>query len=89
MKECRVYVVSGRVQGVFFRASTRELALSLGLTGSAVNRPDGQVEVVACGTRQDLDRLCQWLHRGPEHARVTAVDCEQIPVRELEGFVIR
>lgn len=89
MNECRRCLVSGRVQGVFFRASTREVALSLGLTGSAVNLPGGQVEVVACGAREDLDRLCAWLHRGPAGARVAGVTCEEIPERELHGFVIR
>ena len=46
---CRQFTVSGRVQGVFFRASTRDVATGLGLTGHAINLPDGRVEVLACG----------------------------------------
>jgi Acylphosphatases len=68
------FLVSGRVQGVFFRASTREQALRLGLDGSAVNLPDGRVEVVAAGPAQALAQLEAWLHQGPPAAKVEAVE---------------
>lgn len=68
--ECRHFRVTGRVQGVFFRDSTRQVAQTLKLTGYARNMPDGSVEVLACGGRPSLDRLEQWLHSGPPHATV-------------------
>ncbi|AHX14303.1 acylphosphatase [Dyella jiangningensis] len=67
------FLVSGRVQGVFYRASTREQALALGLRGHAKNLPDGRVEVIASGTDAALDALEQWLWRGPSGARVDDV----------------
>ena len=70
---CARFVVSGRVQGVFFRASTREEALRLGLTGHARNLADGTVEVIACGGDAALDALERWLHSGPPLARVGTV----------------
>ena len=73
---CVRFVVSGRVQGVFFRASTRERALALGLTGHAVNREDGSVEVLACGDATALEDLRQWLDHGPPAAQVTNVASE-------------
>jgi acylphosphatase len=67
---CAKFVVFGKVQGVFFRASARAEALHLGLTGYAKNLDDGSVEVVACGDAQALDQLAAWLQHGPPHARV-------------------
>jgi acylphosphatase len=58
------------VQGVFFRASTRSTANQLGITGHAINRPDGSVEVLACGSPQSLLSLREWLQHGPAMARV-------------------
>lgn len=76
---CVRFVVSGHVQGVFFRASTRERALALGLTGHAVNREDGNVEVLACGEAPALEDLRQWLNHGPPTAQVTNVVAESLP----------
>ncbi|MBU6198225.1 MAG: acylphosphatase [Xanthomonadaceae bacterium] len=70
---CVKFIVRGRVQGVFFRASTRNQAQRLGLTGYAKNLPDGSVEVLACGAAVALDELERWLHAGPPAARVDAV----------------
>lgn len=70
---CRLFVVSGRVQGVWFRASTRSVAAPLGLKGHAINLPDGTVEVRACGDADAIEELQAWLHRGPTRAEVTAV----------------
>ena len=67
------FLVSGRVQGVFFRASTRLEAERLGLRGHARNLPDGRVEVLACGSEAGLDALERWLWRGPPQARVESV----------------
>ncbi|MGN6740069.1 acylphosphatase [Dyella sp.] len=67
------FLVSGRVQGVFFRASTREQALVLGLRGVARNLADGRVEVIACGDHEAIAMLERWLHDGPPAARVEQV----------------
>lgn len=67
------FLVSGRVQGVSYRASTREQALRLGVDGHAVNLDDGRVEVVASGGQQALEELECWLRIGPPRARVDAV----------------
>ncbi|UHQ20970.1 acylphosphatase [Lysobacter sp. KIS68-7] len=64
------FFVGGHVQGVFFRASTREQALHLGLRGYARNLHDGRVEVLAVGDVQAVERLGEWLKEGPPRARV-------------------
>lgn len=74
------FLVSGKVQGVFFRASTRERALALGLTGHAVNLDDGRVEVLACGDDAAIEALQAWLHEGPPAARVQTVEREPLLV---------
>ena len=63
-------IVSGRVQGVFFRRSAADEALRLGLGGCARNRPDGTVEIVAEGSRASLEKILLWAHGGPPRARV-------------------
>ena len=67
------FIVRGKVQGVWFRASTREKAVRLGLRGHAVNLANGGVEVLAVGEAGALDALERWLHRGPPLARVESV----------------
>jgi acylphosphatase len=62
-------VVSGRVQGVFFRGTAAEQARALGLTGYARNLDDGTVEIVAEGSRRALEVLAAWAHRGPGSRR--------------------
>lgn len=84
---CARFIVSGRVQGVFFRASTREQALRLALAGSAINLPDGGVEVLACGEQAALDELARWLRQGPPSARVERVLREELPDQAMHGFV--
>jgi acylphosphatase len=66
-------VVSGRVQGVFFRRATVDEALRLGVGGWVRNRPDGAVEIVAEGKRGNHERMLAWAHSGPPRARVEAV----------------
>jgi acylphosphatase len=83
------FFVKGRVQGVWFRASTREQARTLGVRGYARNLDDGRVEVLAAGDGAAIDALAQWLRQGPPNARVDAVDRES--AREDEagpGFEI-
>ena len=81
------FLVSGRVQGVFFRASTRTEALRLGLSGYARNLPDGRVEVHAEGDAAAIATLEQWLRKGPPMARVDSLQREAIAVEDREGFV--
>ncbi|HXZ88717.1 MAG TPA: acylphosphatase [Candidatus Binataceae bacterium] len=66
-------IVTGRVQGVFFRRATADQARVLGLKGFARNCPDGSVEIVAEGKRQSLEMLLKWAGHGPPHARVDKV----------------
>lgn len=90
MKACIHCLVSGRVQGVFFRAATQHEARRLGLDGWARNLPDGRVEVLACGERDRLERLQEWLREGPEHARVDDLELEERPFdATLQGFEVR
>ncbi|MEJ2789956.1 MULTISPECIES: acylphosphatase [unclassified Pseudoxanthomonas] len=81
------FLVSGKVQGVFFRASTRERALDLGLAGRATNLPDGRVEVIAQGDATALDALEAWLHQGPSAARVESVVRDAWTGSVNDGFV--
>ena len=85
---CRRCLVEGRVQGVFFRASTREQAVRLGLNGYARNLPDGRVEVVACGNDDSVAALCDWLRRGPPHAQVEHCECTSVPAVNFTDFSI-
>ena len=71
---CRRYIVSGRVQGVFFRASTASVAHRLGLRGRASNMRDGNVLVIVVGPPAAVEELGQWLKDGPPSARVTNVE---------------
>ena len=86
---CRHFWVSGRVQGVCFRTSTRSRALQLGLSGWVRNLVDGRVEVIACGDRQSLADLERWLHSGPELARVDSVIVIEMDCVKYAGFEIR
>ena len=83
------FFVSGRVQGVAFRAHTRVQALALGLRGHARNLADGRVEVLAVGDADAIERLAQWLQQGPPLAQVDDVLRESIgETIDSEGFVI-
>jgi acylphosphatase len=66
-------VVQGRVQGVYFRASTQQEAQRLTLRGWVKNRPDGSVEILAQGSEETLKQFVTWAHRGPSSARVDHV----------------
>jgi acylphosphatase len=83
---CAKFIVSGRVQGVFFRASARAEAVRLGLTGHAKNLPDGSVEVLACGDAAALQELERWLHTGPPAARVETVRRSAVDAAAPRGF---
>ncbi|OOZ36434.1 acylphosphatase [Solemya velesiana gill symbiont] len=86
MSICVRCLVSGKVQGVFFRASTRYQAQQLGIAGYANNLPDGRVEVLACGEPEAIDQLKAWLVKGPPSASVSAVACEPVQLVSAQGF---
>ena len=84
------YLVSGKVQGVFYRGSTAQRARQLGLAGWACNLPDGRVEVVASGDPARLSALAEWLWEGPPSAVVREVTVEEWPAENVGvGFDIR
>ncbi|MBS1269821.1 MAG: Acylphosphatase [Gammaproteobacteria bacterium] len=87
---CNRYRVFGRVQGVWFRGTTRDQARQLGLSGWVRNCKDGSVETVACGTPEALDAFKSWLQRGPSSARVDRIeetDASESP--RTDDFVIK
>ena len=75
----RRFLITGKVQGVYFRHSTRREAEGLGVRGIARNLPDGSVEVIAHGTPEAVENLREWLRRGPSGARVAAVEEFNLP----------
>jgi len=80
------YLVTGKVQGVWFRQSTKETALNIGMTGSAINLASGQVEVTASGNEQQHEKLKSFLLIGPELAEVTELDEKTIEEVIFNGF---
>ena len=89
MNYCRHFLVSGQVQGVFFRAATESVARRLDLTGWVRNLYDGRVELVACGDETKLRELEQWLWQGPPRARVEQVTLQDVAVQVFPGFSVR
>lgn len=83
---CRRFHVSGRVQGVSFRAYTQARALELGLSGYARNLPDGRVEVLACGSEPAVGELHDWLWTGSPAAQVESVTISEALFEAHEGF---
>lgn len=87
----RVHVfVTGRVQGVFFRAETKSKADSLNLTGWVRNLPDGRVETVFEGEKERVDTMIEWCRQGPPYASVINIEIiEELYTGEFENFRIR
>lgn len=85
---CKRCIVSGRVQGVFFRDSTRKRAIELGVAGYVKNLLNGKVEVLACGDEEAVNKLCEWLWQGPPQSRVTQVACEKHERLIIDDFTI-
>ena len=89
MKQAHI-IVTGKVHGVFFRATTRDKARQLGLKGFVRNLVTGDVEVVAQGEQQDLYKLLEFCRQGPPGAEVEGIDIEYKDVKEnFNGFDIR
>jgi acylphosphatase len=81
--------IEGRVQGVWFRESTRLEAEAAGVTGWVRNLPDGRVEAVFEGEPAAVERLVRWVRRGPERAQVTGVELADEPPLGERGFRVR
>ena len=87
MHNCYRFVVIGRVQGVFFRASSRDEAKKLGLTGWVRNLKTGGVELVACGDISKIEKLKEWLWQGPKFADVTEVRSECLSETSIDAHM--
>lgn len=87
--KCAHLMVSGRVQGVFFRDNTRKKALQLGLKGYAKNLPDGNVEIVAQGSEEKLDELIAFVRKGPGISRVTDIKVGHRQPEDFDSFDVR
>jgi acylphosphatase len=82
----RRLLVSGQVQGVFYRDSCRKQAEEKGITGSARNLPDGRVEVILEGAEDAVERMIEWCRRGSDMARVDSVEVEAQEPQGESGF---
>lgn len=80
--------VRGKVQGVFYRQSTKEFAIKNNITGQVKNLSDGSVEIIATGTAHQLKALELWCHRGPVRAQVTEVIANPTELKLFEQFSI-
>jgi len=89
MKSCRRCIVTGRVQGVFFRQSALAQAEQLGIKGWVRNLDNGDVECVICGEYNLLEQMVSWLQKGPQTANVAHLDSVEIPWEEHPEFLIR
>lgn len=89
MKQVRT-IVSGRVQGVWYRARTRDKAIGLGVTGFVRNLPDGTVEIVAQGDENQVDALMEWARQGSPMAEVSGLQIRETPDDEkFSTFEVR
>lgn len=86
--QCFRLRIHGLVQGVFFRQSTLEKALELGITGTVCNRDDGTVEIVAEGSKDQMKIFLEWCRTGPKKARVDRVDINEQPLKNFPNFII-
>jgi acylphosphatase len=81
-------MITGKVQGVFFRQSTKEKATGLGINGIVRNLPDKSVQIVCTGTSEQLNTLINWCRQGPPRASVTHVDWNEQGLQSFNGFTI-
>lgn len=88
MQETISIVVTGRVQGVFYRKSAKEKALSLGLTGEVKNQPDGSVAIIASGVPETLEQFVDWCKQGPPRAIVDRVSVIREDFKKFNSFEI-
>lgn len=89
MKHTTSFVVTGRVQGVYFRKYTQNKAISLALSGWVQNSASGQVVGEVSGERNALEEFKEWLHHGSPLAKVEVVEWKKINPKAFDGFVIK
>ena len=89
MKICKRCLISGKVQGVFFRNNTKSEAQSHNITGWTRNLPNGDVEAIVCGESEVVNAICEWFWKGPPAAKVTNVLIEEMPYEDHKDFSIR
>lgn len=89
MKKCFQVSVYGRVQGVWFRASTKEKAEALGISGFVRNQADGSVYAELEGSTETLELMLAWLRRGPPLAQVDRIEVDKQEANNYSGFDIR
>ncbi|REL29566.1 acylphosphatase [Thalassotalea euphylliae] len=88
MAICCLANVSGKVQGVYFRASCQQMAIDLQLSGYAKNLADGDVQVLVCGEEDNVNKMLEWLKEGPSQAEVANVTHNQVEYQSLNHFSI-
>jgi acylphosphatase len=88
MNETLQIIITGMVQGVYFRQSAKEKAMSLGIKGTVKNTADGSVNIVASGEHKNLQKLIDWCCVGPSKAEVANVHVEKLPYVEFNDFNI-
>ena len=81
-------LVKGKVQGVFYRATAKHVAMDLGLKGWVKNTEDGDVEMTVTGEQKTIDDFVQWCHKGPERARVSEVVCSIVGTQPFSKFSV-
>lgn len=81
--------ISGKVQGVYYRQSTKEKAITLDLTGSVMNKKNGDVEIIATGIKDKLEELADWCRQGPSNAVVKNIIVKELPLQIFERFIIQ
>ena len=87
MKTFRI-VITGRVQGVYFRASAKEVADQLRIKGTVRNLTDRNVEIISTGNEDQVNKLVDWCRQGPPSAQVKEVLKEELPLKEFSDFRI-
>jgi len=87
--DCIAITISGKVQGVFYRASMRAKAIDLGLRGIVMNRSDGTVYAEVEGLPEDIEKLLEWCEKGPEQAVVFKVETKPVKPKYYFGFEIK
>lgn len=80
--------ISGKVQGVFYRQSAKQIAIELNIGGEVRNMPDGSVAIKATGTREQLDQFVQWCRQGPPDSVVTGVETQELPLQPFTRFTV-
>jgi acylphosphatase len=81
-------IISGKVQGVNYRASARNAATELGVSGTTKNLANGDVEIYATGSKEQLDKFIAWCRKGPAISKVSHVQTTELPLQAFDGFAI-